>query len=326
MEDAFAEYQKRNKNKETIDPYFEEIENKINSPIEEKKIYFKKPYILHIGRNRPFMLISNLNRKALSVASKQAEIGSPIEGWVKHGQLNQLWTYTDNDHIKSEMKGGLVLCIKNDKNQNRTQLILNKPSGKINQKWKFLSDGTIISEGTGKCIHLSGINDGSDVFLFDTTNARNQQWEVQYLFEEAFIPRNVPFMLISQLTGEALDISKGIPFDGVNVATFKKHGKSNQIWKYTPEGYIVSEMLPFPKYALDVKDMDYENGANIIIWRCHGGENQKWCFTNEGQIISMMNWKALGVRGSNMKGGNQVQMWDLHNGSSQKWYIEFVDY
>lgn len=227
------------------------------------------PHVVHVPVNRPFYLQCKINDKYLCVTTTKSEVTLQLANLKP--KLSHMWIYTSSGAIVSATQGSYALEIKGGDKSNRAHLVLSKLSKKPYQKWKFLSNGTIVSEYHGKAIHFQVL-----LYMWDYTGSLNQQWTIHNIFNERFILRNVPFLLKSKLKGTVMDVCRGLVIPGTNIITYEKHGKSNQQFIYKNEGYIVSAAGLVGSLCLDIAHASYEDGAQIHLWRIHGKANQRW--------------------------------------------------
>ena len=125
------------------------------------------------------------------------------------------------------------------------------------------------------------------------------------------------YLIVSQLSGQALDVEGANPNPGSRVFTWPKHGKDNQLWyDDLSTGTIRTKINNF---CLDV-----ENGQLCVKPFQQGDPNQQW-ERRGNQITNRFNPnEVLDIVGSDKNQGAKVTKYQFNGGPNQSWTFEFV--
>jgi hypothetical protein len=125
------------------------------------------------------------------------------------------------------------------------------------------------------------------------------------------------YSIVSQLSGQALDVEGANPSPGSRVFTWPKHGKDNQLWyDDLSTGTIRSKLNNF---CLDV-----ESGQLCVKPFQQGDPNQQW-ERRGNQITNRYNQnEVLDIVGSDKNQGAKVTKYQSNGGPNQSWTFEFV--
>ena len=133
-------------------------------------------------------------------------------------------------------------------------------------------------------------------------------------FDKLFAEMSGYFYIKSQLNQLVLTID-GFKLSGLLVM-YPAYGGANQLWKWGPNGTLVSKM----GLVADVSDVNRDAGAKCIGYFPNDGVNQKWIYRND-QIASRMNNLVIEIPNGDRKVSTQVQMWQDCGTLQQKWLL-----
>ena len=128
------------------------------------------------------------------------------------------------------------------------------------------------------------------------------------------------FYIQSRLNGLVLTIN-GLEKGG-NLIMYTPYGGANQLWKWGPDGTLVSQM----GLVADIQGVNHASGTHCIGWNPNGGANQKWRFDHStGVITSTMNNLVMDVANQDTKMSAHVIMWSRNGGHNQAWNLVSPD-
>ncbi|MFJ4122323.1 endo-1,4-beta-xylanase [[Kitasatospora] papulosa] len=124
--------------------------------------------------------------------------------------------------------------------------------------------GQIKGTGSGRCLDVpdSGTADGTQLQLWDCSNAANQQWALSGTGE------------LKVYGNKCLDAAG--TGNGTKVQIYSCWGGDNQKWRLNSDGSIVGVQSGL---CLDAVGGSTTNGTLIQLYSCSGGSNQRWTRT-----------------------------------------------
>jgi len=123
-----------------------------------------------------------------------------------------------------------------------------------------------------------------------------------------------------------LDVEGGSHRPGANVIMWerKHHDKSNQLWRFTPDGYIESVGSGL---VLDIEGGGTP-GAKLIVWSKkppQDAANQRWRYDPSTETFtSFAGGLVLDVEGASKSPGARVVAWHAkgpHDNHNQRFYL-----
>jgi hypothetical protein len=94
-----------------------------------------------------------------------------------------------------------------------------------------------------------------------------------------------------------------------SVAMYTCHGRSNQMWRFDQNGYVISAQ---DGWCLDMDT----NNKKVNMYHCHGRENQKWHIDPDGKMGTAYDDLCLDAA---KDGSGQVYMYTCNGDSNQLW-------
>ncbi|GIJ43799.1 alpha-galactosidase [Virgisporangium aliadipatigenens] len=122
--------------------------------------------------------------------------------------------------------------------------------------------------------------------------------------------------LVSQATGQCLDIHDNIVANGTAVEIFTCNGGANQRFNLTPSG----ELRAYDgTRCVDVDHGGTTGGTKVLLWDCHGGANQQFRLNADGTVTAVQSGLCLDVDGAKTAPGTGIIIWDCHGQPNQRW-------
>ncbi|QKX06829.1 DUF3472 domain-containing protein [Aquimarina sp. TRL1] len=124
-------------------------------------------------------------------------------------------------------------------------------------------------ENSQKSLDTFGMNNGSNIGLYESHGGPNQQWEVINLGNNIYKITNIK-------NGKSIDAFG--QNNGDNIGSYEYHGGPNQKWEINIVSNGVYQVTDYrSKKCIDA--FGTSNGSNIGLYECHGGSNQNIRFT-----------------------------------------------
>lgn len=166
---------------------------------------------------------SNLS---MDIQGGNANNGTKVIAWPHHGNANQRWRLVHGGafHIVSEANPSMALDVKGANfNQGAELIVWPLEQGKINQKFRFNTNGSIVCVGAPHLVLdvRGGANQGADIILWQDHNGENQRWQF-------YASGSIKLLGNSNLV---MDIKGGNANSGTNVIAWPHHGGNNQRWR-----------------------------------------------------------------------------------------------
>jgi hypothetical protein len=154
-----------------------------------------------------------------------------------------------------------------------TLLELGPPGGPV-------ADGiyAMASKLSGRVLDVAycGLDNGSNVLIWDWVGAPCQQWQLQHL-------GGGDYKILDVNSGRALDVAGCAAHDGANVQVWDYWGGGCQRWRIEDAGDGSYRLLAVNSgKALDVAGCSADQGANVQIWWYTGADCQRWLLRRLG--------------------------------------------
>lgn len=242
------------------------------------------------GRAVPFEGLILMGNQALDIVDETTD---ELCMFRIHGELNQRWELTDDQHLRSKINGK-VLDVENGTLRMKTR------QDAVNPKWKF-ENGRLHNVTTGGTLHVS----------------HDRQLGTQPSTATVGAELHVASALNEDLV---LEIRDGEDRTGAWVVLWPRHGGRNQVWKMMENGQLKSMMNG------KVMDVWKERAVEDAKIRMHtplgdGDRNQQWRLTNGYLESKMSSDLVMDLRGSSVHQGNKVRLANKTDASSQKWVL-----
>lgn len=242
------------------------------------------------GRAVPFEGLILMGNQALDIVDETTD---ELCMFRIHGELNQRWELTDDQHLRSKINGK-VLDVENGTLRVKTR------QDAVNPKWKF-ENGRLHNVTTGGTLHVS----------------HDRQLGTQPSTATVGAELHVASALNEDLV---LEIRDGEDRTGAWVVLWPRHGGRNQVWKMMENGQLKSMMNG------KVMDVWKERAVEDAKIRMHtplgdGDRNQQWRLTNGYLESKMSSDLVMDLRGSSVHQGNKVRLANKTDASSQKWVL-----
>jgi len=269
--------------------------------------------------NEEFFIISESHPNlVLDIEGGSSEHGAKLIIHPYHGGKNQKFKLNKQGNLVA-IHSGLALDIQGGLEQG-ANIIQWEAHGGANQKWKIHNDGTIRLEGYDLVLDVKGgsFDHGNNVIAWPLNGGSNQRFKISTQYANPITqPADYFYIVCESHPDLFLDIEGASSKQGAKLIVYPYHGRENQRFKFTQEGYIVAY---HSSLVLDIEGGPNQ-GANIIQWDAHEGSNQKWKIHRDGTIRLQQHNLVLDVKGESFKEGNNVIAWPLHGGSNQRFRI-----
>jgi hypothetical protein len=285
---------------------------------------------------------------ALEITGGISQPGTKIQAWDKNAQsASQLFTLepvqgeTNTYYIKN--KSGLYMEVPENSLTAGSGVVINKFSGKNNQKWVFetFDPKNIAQPANGayaiQCAAGGNFWDFPGVYpevredklqLWSPGNAIGDRTIMITQRGEFFVmrPNHHPTNLLTSDSKKQLYTSKQINAD--NQLFYAEYAG-------VPNGYIIINKALNEAIAADGSKTE-ANGCSVDSWPKDGGDNQKWILhglnggkkpLHEGTYYVKVEstnkyWDLSGKESESNRNGAKAQIWDLDGGADQK--VKFI--
>ena len=157
------------------------------------------------------------------------------------------------------------------------------------------------------------------IWVYDAQGYCGLQWP-------ASVPSNQWFNIVSQNSGQCLDVWGASPWPGTQLHQYPCWGGENQKFSFTPTngGYKITARNS--GLQLDIFGYGTGNGAPLIQWPFWGGLNEIFGVSQPDSqgyvdVTAFHSGRVLDVDGMSSAAGTIVQQWDYWNGPNQKWRL-----
>lgn len=167
-----------------------------------------------------------------------------------------------------------------------------------------------------------GQNTTSQATFEDTAGASATQ--------EQGITSGNQYRLVSQWSGQVVDIAGGGTGNGSAIDQWGYSRGSNQIWKLQSSSYGGFSIVgKGSSRCVDVPNGVATNGTNLQLYDCLNNNVQAWNFVvqSDGSFIikNEANGKCLEIPSNSITAGQNLDQWDCNGGTNQNWRVEPVD-
>ncbi|MEU3073518.1 ricin-type beta-trefoil lectin domain protein [Streptomyces laurentii] len=113
-----------------------------------------------------------------------------------------------------------------------------------------------------------------------------------------------------------VDVSGGIPVDGLQLQIHDCDGRAPQRWEFRGDGSLRAMGM-----CMDVAWGSSDDGASIQLARCSGNPAQRFVMSGEGDLVNPQANKCVEVKGRSTGDGSKLQLWRCTGNSNQKWRL-----
>ncbi|GHU07681.1 hypothetical protein FACS189431_2640 [Alphaproteobacteria bacterium] len=243
-------------------------------------------------------------------------------------QKFQITRTTDGFYTIKNIGNGKVLDVVNASTSSSANVQVYASNGSCAQKWLAVKTGDyyeFLSACSGKALDIAGgtTNNDANIQIWDRNNTNAQKWSLGAVS----VPQiaNSTYVLISKMSGRALDVAGGGKTDGTNIQTWQRDlNTPNQRFAVSkgPNEYYTIKNIGNNK-MVDLAGAGSADGTNIHVWSANNTCAQQWKIEyvdNDYYIItSACSGKAMDMGGNSWNSAN-VHLWERNNDNvNQLW-------
>ncbi|MHC1767101.1 MAG: RICIN domain-containing protein [Verrucomicrobiia bacterium] len=220
-------------------------------------------------------LVSAASGLALEGATDPAP-GGEVFVTQPTGAPNQRWQFKpqpDGTVVLVSAAKGLALDIMDNALEDGWIVLLWTESGAPNQRWtkESTQDGLLRLRVQHSGLYLTTTpgqrDDGADVAIWSDVGAHWQQWRIE--------PVGNDFRLVNRHSGKALQLSREIHTQKIDIEQGTPDGRADQLWRIEPAGDRWWKFLSASNgTSFDVMVRATADGSNLWSYEFNGGDNQ----------------------------------------------------
>jgi O-glycosyl hydrolase len=229
--------------------------------------------------------------------------GTPVTLWDCTGGANQSWTATPARQL---MVYG-TKCLDAGSGADGTAVQIRDCTGSGAQQWSVDADGSVVNNGSGKCLDATGHGtaNGTVLAIWGCGGGVNQKWA----------RTDTTGVLKGQESGKCVDVPAANQANGTKPALWDCNNGGNQAWTST----ATNELRVFDTKCLEAAGGATADGTAIQISDCTGSAAQRWRVGSDGAVVGVGSGKCLDATGHGTANGTQFVIWTCNGGGNQKW-------
>nr|AAL04123.1 ribosome-inactivating protein [Sambucus nigra] len=247
-------------------------------------------------------------------------------------------------------RDGLCVDVRNGYDTDGTPLQLWPCGTQRNQRWTFDSDDTIRS--MGKCMTANGLNNGSNIVIFNCSTAAENaiKWEVpidgSIINPSSGLVMTAPraasrtILLLEDniyAASQGWTVTNNVKPIVASIVGYKEmclqsNGENNGVWMEDCEATSLQQQWALygdrtirvnSTRGLCVTTNGYNSKDLIIILKCQGLPSQRWFFNSDGAIVNPKSRHVMDVRASNVS-LREIIIFPATGNPNQQWVTQVL--